>query len=161
MLSWFSSNRIIRFDLGIIRRPYLCSDCPLSSIWPSTKHNLEATNRPHWSSISVIYFQRFQRWPIFNQLRANVACFLANNAWYPIICLRAAQALEQRTQIWTHCSVWRIKRGSPAVTPLPLFNVPKTKTRPNIHNTPLWSLKFLKKPSGEPYSYRAQPVVVI
>ena len=68
-----------------MRLPDHCSDCILSSIWPSTKHYLEATNRLHWSSISVMYFQRFRRWPIFNQLRGNVACFLANNAWYPYV----------------------------------------------------------------------------
>ena len=44
--------------------------------------------------------------------------------------------------------------------PPPLFNVPKTKTRPNIYNSPFWSRIFLKT-LGEPYSRRAQPVVVI
>ena len=32
-----------------------------------------------------MYFQRFLRWPIYNQLWANVARFLANNAWYPYV----------------------------------------------------------------------------
>ena len=127
MPSWFSSHSIIRFDLGIIRRPDHCSYCLLSSIWPSTKHYLEATNRLHWSSISVMYFQRFWRWLIFNQLRAKVAYFLANNAWYPYLCEQLSH-LNRRPALNTQlCGGWR--EGSPAVPP-PLFNVPKTKTRP-------------------------------
>ena len=109
MPSWFNSHSIIRSDLGIIRRPDHCSDCLLSSIWPSTKHYLDVTNRPHWSSISVMYFQRFWRWPIFNQLRAKVACFLANNAWYPCLCEQLSN-LNRRPAL-RHTALWRIERG--------------------------------------------------
>ena len=44
-----------------------------------------------------MFFQRFQRWPIFNQPRANVACFLANTL-VPLS-LRAAQSLEQPVKV--------------------------------------------------------------
>ena len=121
--SWFSSHSIIRFDLGIIRRPGHCSECLLSSIRPSTKHYLEVTNRPHWSSTSVMYFQRFRRWPIFTQLWANVACFLANNAWYP----ESSSGTWTVDHHWTHCSMG-IERGVAGCTPPPpLFTYPKQK----------------------------------
>ena len=151
MPSWFSSHSIIRFDLGIIRRPDHCSDCLLSYMWPSAKHYLEETNRLHWSSISVMYFQRFWRWIIFNQLRANVACFLANNAWYPYVW--ASQALEQRTRIEHTALCDGSKEGSPAVPPQSnLFTYPKQNHDPIRHmyyyNSPfwhVWSFIFLKK----------------
>ena len=121
--SWFSSHSIIRFDLGINRRPDLCLGCVLSSIWTSTKHYLKATNRPHWSSISVLYFQRYQRWPIFNQLRANVF-------WLIIL---GSPISVSNWVTWTDgpqdTALWRIERGV-AVSAPPLWYVPKTKTQP-------------------------------
>ena len=124
--SWFSSHNIIRFDLGIIRHPDHCSDCLLSSIWPSAMHYLEATNRLHWSSISVMYLQRFRRWPLFNQLRTNVACVLANNAWYPYVWEHLRHLNRGPALNTVLCD--GSKEGSPVVPPPSiLFTYPKQK----------------------------------
>ena len=101
----------------------------LSSIWPVAKHYLEATNRRHWSSISVMYFQRFRRWPIFNQLRANVACFLANNAWYPYV-WEHLRDLNRGPALNTLLCVTDRKRGRRLYLSIHSVHVPKTKTRP-------------------------------
>ena len=141
--SCFSSHSIIRFDLGIIRLPDHCSDFLLSSIWPSNKHYLEATNRLHWSSISLMYFQRFRRWPKFNQLRTNVACFLANNAMFESI-----SGTWTEDPHWTHSSVWRIEIGFAGCPPPPsiLFTYPKRKHDHIRHmyyyNSPFQSFYF-------------------
>ena len=99
----------------------------VSSIWPSTKHYLEATNRLHRSSISAMYSQRFWRWPIFNQFRAKVACFLAHNAWYPCLCEQLSHL--NRWPALRHIALWRMERGVARGTHPPLFNIPKTSTR--------------------------------
>ena len=104
---------------------------PLSwlSTEPCTTHYLEATNRPHWSSISVLYFRRCQRWPIFNQLRANVACFLADDRpiWYPYRCEQLSH-LNRRPALRL-TALGRIERGVVvSAAPPPLFGTyPKQK----------------------------------
>ena len=73
-----------------------------------------------------MYFQRFRRWPIFKQLLANVACFLANNAWYPYLCEQLSH-LNRRPEFKTHRSVVDRERGRRRYPP---SSVQRTKTRP-------------------------------
>ena len=71
----------------------------------------------------------FQRWPIFNQLRAKVACFLAGNAWYPCLCEQLSH-LKRRPALRHTAALWLMETGVTGGTNSPLFNVPKTNTRP-------------------------------